>query len=217
MNDNLQKLTTLLDLVDTKSNIEEFVTAFTAATEYLAKNQDQMGQDLAAIITRLNEMASKLELDNKDDLNRIKGLVADAIRGLQAKVDAEVSTRLANIKDGKDGKDGISGKDGKDGKIGRDGKDGSPDTPDQVVDKVNISKKQIKSEKIEGLTDLKRQTEANMNAMPITTMFVNGMRGKNLQFNNAISKGGDTINISIPIQPNAPANPTLGMLWIDNS
>jgi hypothetical protein len=176
-----------------------------------------MGQDLAAIITRLNEMASKLELDNKDDLNRIKGLVADAIRGLQAKVDAEVSTRLANIKDGKDGKDGISGKDGKDGKIGRDGKDGSPDTPDQVVDKVNISKKQIKSEKIEGLTDLKRQTEANMNAMPITTMFVNGMRGKNLQFNNAISKGGDTINISIPIQPNAPANPTLGMLWIDNS
>lgn len=60
----------------------------------------------------------------------------------------------------KDGADGAPGRDGV-GIPGKDGKDGSPDTPDQVVEKVNLSSKQITQDRIEGLADIKRMASFN--------------------------------------------------------
>lgn len=88
------------------------------------------------------------------------------------------------------------------------------ETPEQIVDKVNVSKTKISRDQVDGLRDIENIAKANQ--MPITTTFVNGKRAKNITFNNAVV-AGDLANISIPVQPTAPENPTLNMLWIDSS
>jgi len=103
-----------------------------------------------------------------------------------------------NGKDGRDGRDGRDGIDGLNGKDGIDGKDGSPDTPEQVTEKINISKKLIRKEKIEGLADIQRMVTTNLST-PVTTNFFNGLRGKNLTIVGATAtQSGDTVQVTIP-------------------
>jgi len=73
------------------------------------------------------------------------------------------------------------------------------DTPEQVVDKVNESAVLIKKEKVEGLADIERIAKANSVALPPTTSFFNGKRGKNLTIigGTAVQKG-DTIEVTTP-------------------
>lgn len=223
------KLQALLDLVDTKQNIEQFVTAFEQVVTYLKKNQDQLGGQVQTVITRLDAVAAKIEADHSQDLDTVKGLVADAIVSLQTASDEKVMERLAQIKDGYTP---IKGKDYFDGKTPILGEDytipepipGSPDTPDEITNKLNASSILIKKERVEGLMDAIRNIASGLvgGAVGITTTFFlkNGTtigRAKNINFiegNNVtftMYQTGDQMNVS------ASSSATSGgATWVDS-
>lgn len=125
---------------------------------------------------------------------------------------------------GKDGKDGRDGKDavsamGPMGPAGKDGKDGSPDTPDQIIEKINLSEMKIEFERVDTaalekrLNDLQSNILANaqarMQAMPVTTSFINGRRAKNIRFDGVTpTYDGDTAIIDLSsVSGGTPAAP----------
>lgn len=74
------------------------------------------------------------------------------------------------------------------------------DTPDELVEKVIKSEKKLPQSKIEGLqkdiNDIRGIAASN--SLPITTMFVNGKRAKNLSITGAtVNVAGDTANITV--------------------
>lgn len=74
------------------------------------------------------------------------------------------------------------------------------DTPDELVEKVIKSEKTLPQSKIEGLqkdiNDIRGIAVSN--SLPITTMFVNGKRAKNISISGAtVNVVGDTANVAV--------------------
>lgn len=69
------------------------------------------------------------------------------------------------------------------------------ETPEQIVSKINDSKVKISREQVEGLRDIENIAKAN--AVPPTTNFFNGLRGKNLNIvGGTATQLGDTVSIT---------------------
>lgn len=134
------------------------------------------------------------EKDDTEQLALLKEISQELKKKEEYAYDIEIDATLKEQLRGEKGKDGV---DGIDGLQGTPGKDGSPDTPDQVVDKINASQKKINTDRIFGLSDLIKNV-ANSISLPVTTMFVNGKRSKNLAFSGAtVVTQGDTSTITI--------------------
>lgn len=126
-----------------------------AKAVYDGVTRQEFTQAFKALVDALN--VSRKELSSE---------VASIVSSLSKELRADITSRIAQIKDGKDGKDGTDGKDGvgHDGKDGIDGKsiigpagkDGSPDTGDQIVDKINKADSLIDRSAVEGLADLEK-------------------------------------------------------------
>lgn len=226
MDDKLQKLEKILNAFDKNTITEEdFVASFKLVTDFIKQSNNATAQVLEEVFGRLDTFAEKLKGDTDQDRKLVKQAVGQAMAELRIGLDdqgasqnAKIDARLAHLKDGEPGK--AADPEAILEEVLKRIPPASalePETPNGIVEKVNKSSLMIMKERIEGLVDALRMAGANANSMPITTMFVNGKRGKNITFNNAISNGTDTINISIPVQPNAPSNPTLNQLWIDST
>lgn len=160
---------------------------------------------LIPIFSELNKtLTRKLELK---DISVIQGEAGrDGVDGKDGKdgVDGQNGEKGErgesglNGKDGKDGlngKDGVNGKDGEKGEAGKDGKDASVDT--------TFIKKLQEVENI-----------AKMNALPQTTMFVNGKRSKNLSITGAtVNTQGDTTTIDISSNSDVILTSPNGTQW----
>lgn len=190
MDENLKKLESILELVDTKSTMAEFVKAFELAIGYIVDMKSENADERQALQEQVSNSLSKaqerLRTDSTNEWSRMWAKVGELTNGLDGK-------------DGKDGRDGRDGRDAVDGKDGKSGKDGSQDTPDQVIEKINSSSSLIKSERVEGLLDIIRNVAASAVAsVGITTSFFNGLRAKNLTIVGAtVRQQGDTVFATI--------------------
>ncbi len=201
---NLQALVTMLENMNAKSSIDEIVSAVEQIIIFVQAIKDSNDVDRQEIQDEAN-LAMDKALSNLKDLNneewvRIKAKVDNLRSGIDG-IDG---------RDGLDGQNGRDGKDGKNGKDGRDGIDGSPDTPEQVVDKVNLSSKLIKKEKVEGLLDIERMASANGSAFRdgvSKTTYEQGIKYKVNSFTTS----------NITVSDTAPTNPQLYDLWVDIS
>ncbi len=99
--------------------------------------------------------------------------------------------------DGKNGRDGVDGKDGKDGQDGRDGKDGKNgiDGKDgEKGDDATVPKELL--DNLKRIPDIERM--AQVNSLPVTTSFFNGLRAKNLNITGGTTtQSGDTVTVAI--------------------
>lgn len=192
MNEKLAKLGGLLDLLETKSNADDFTKAAGQLVSYVEALSKANEQERGEIQKSVSDAVANLK-DGKDGVNGQDGV--PGINGLPGEK-------------GDQGPVGPQGPQGVIGEKGDNGKDGSPDTPDQIVEKVNKSKFLIKSERIEGLLDAMRNIAASAAAVGITTtnFFKNGTlisRAKNINIiegNNMTAtmyQTGDQMNISL--------------------
>lgn len=124
---NIQILAGLLDSLDNKSSMDEFVKSFEVVVQYAKETRDLTEQEL----------------------ERLENIVASGIRQLEDSNKeqwAGILAKVAKLKNGKDGKDGMNGKDGKDGYTpvkgvdyfdGKDGKDAEFDPEEMAITVVN--------------------------------------------------------------------------------
>lgn len=159
MQDQLDKLESLLNLVDTKSTLDDFMVAFEAVLKFVENNHNATQEQLAKIAE-----LSKQEIQKVKDFNDTKW--------------NKVMSHVSTLKDGEPGKDGVDsfipgpkGDKGDPGEPGKDGEPGTPgldsaETPDELIAKVNTAKTLIKRERVEGLADIERMAKANSNFNP---------------------------------------------------
>ncbi len=211
MNENLKKLGSLLELVDTKSKIDEFVNAFAGIITFLQKSQNESSEsfrEAAMGLQMLLEQCKKaLQEENVSEVKKIKLELTSALIDLRNQVQTALNT-IHNSLDGKEGPVGPVGAIGPAGPMGAAGKDGSPDTGEQIVEKINGSEATIKKERVEGLLDAIRNIAHGVASVGITTahFLKNGSfigRAKNINFIEGSSatlnmyQTGDQMNVSI--------------------
>lgn len=141
----------------------------------------------------INKKIDDSRIDEQSIVTEIKKNNSDIVSTLRDGEDGYTPLKGIDYVDGEDGYTPVKGKDYFDG---MNGKDGSPDTPDQIIEKVNTSSLIIKKERVEGLVDTIRiaVSNANSSALPVTTSFFNGLRGKNLVIVGAtVYQQGDTV------------------------
>lgn len=118
----LEKLESILNIVDDGLTREEFVQSFEAVLKLIVEAEEKHQQAMNALLDELTRKVNKKLTEVKD--------------GKDSEVPGPQGPIGPRGEPGKDGKDGKDGKSGINGKNGKDGKDGSPDTPEQVRDKL---------------------------------------------------------------------------------
>ena len=133
---NLEKLETILKLLNDSVTKEEFVKNFETVLKVVQDIKKRQEQAVQQIEQTYANLLTKQSSDHSTALTDLKGQVDEVFVGqrlneIEARIDEALNRVLAaaaKVKDGKDGKPGRDGKDGKDGKPGRDGKDAPKDT-----------------------------------------------------------------------------------------
>jgi hypothetical protein len=156
---NLEKLETLLKLVNEGLSREEFVTAFENVVSLVLKIEKRNTDAVDKIESTYASLLAAIKGDSAASLDDVKTrskFFLDDARALLAKAQTDIAARLATVKDGQDGKNGADGKDGKDGK------DGSPDAPEDVRDKLETLEGDARLDisAIKGLDDYEKLKEA---------------------------------------------------------
>lgn len=210
MDDKLKKLEDILGVLD-KDTVtqDEFVKNFEVVIDFAKETRDLTEKELSMMeemhSTHMKEMSAEMKTEwqkIKDKISQVKDGKTPTKQELLDLIEPLIPT----VENGKDADEQMI-----------------VDTVLSKVPTIDLKPLEKKIKEVESkivpfdnkrLDDIERIAKANQ--MPITTMFVNGERAKNLTFNNSIHLG-DTANISIPVQPTAPLNPVVNQLWIDNS
>lgn len=170
----LAVLEQVFELKDTLPVLEERLN--TIDTQIKEVGEKIKNPDYSTILNSLTTLQD--EIKKKD----FRGLKGD--KGLDGKNGSDGQDGKKGI-DGINGKDGLNGRDGIDGLNGKDGKDG------ENFDTNIITKLEKKISDVENIAKIN-------SSLPITTMFVNGTRAKNIYFSGAtVTYNGDTANVSI--------------------
>ena len=142
----LEKLKSLLKLVDESLTREDFEKAFTTLTSLILKIETKNDNKFIAQLEDLKSQFDKLADDSQSDFiglkEKVTGIIDKALEDQRISLNF-IRDKARDIKDGKDGKDGINGKDGK---------DGSPDTSEDILRKLELLGDEIlEIEDIKGL------------------------------------------------------------------
>lgn len=175
-------------------------------SEKVLKLAKKGGQDKdLAILDAIFELEDRIEAEIPEIKNVIKRVQGekgepgrDGTNGFNGKdgLDGKDGVDGQNGKDGlnatgKDGRDGRNGQDGLNGTDGRDGRDGK-DGKDAIFPKDFG----LKLKQLERIPYIERM--AQINSLPVTTSFFNGLRGKNMTIVGATAVlQGDTVNITV--------------------
>lgn len=204
---NIQKLAKMLDghqmvtVEDFKSAVSDFINAFaqhrSAFKELSTKNEE-------AINATLKNLQGEFE-KVRTDVSRETGMTKEEMKTMMAKCMSDMEEMCQEVMDAKpeDGKDGM---DADEERIIQEvlakiklPEEKPEETPNEEIDKINLATNQIKKERVEGLEQAILNSATNaVQAMPVTTMFVNGKRSKNLSITGAtVSTTGDTTTVDI--------------------
>lgn len=145
----LQKLESLLKIVDESLTKEEFILAFEIVVKLVRDLQVTNKEEFELMRTALDSFSAKLKEANITDIQTLRDQVQDSLITLSDKVDA----KLATIRNGEDGEDGEPGEQG------LPGKDGSPDTGEEIIAKINKADSLISKEAVEGMKELQKAVE----------------------------------------------------------
>lgn len=106
--DNLKKLQTLLELVDTKSNADQMVRAFQMVLDVAVQMRQGNEKEWILIHSAFSMLSEKLKSDNATEVNDAKQALKSSIESALKKLEATMSAidaRVATLKDGDPGKD----------------------------------------------------------------------------------------------------------------
>ena len=161
--EKLDKLKSILEMLDTNLSRAEFVESFKNIVNLVLKVEKELAEKNNKTIAELKSIFEELKDNLESTTNSELSRVINELKEFSAKIEKDQKIALDFIKDkvknlkGKDGYTPVKGKDYFDGK---NGKDGSPDTPDQILDKISglLEIKEIKG-LVEALEELKKIRE----------------------------------------------------------
>lgn len=204
---NIQKLAKMLDghqmvtVEEFRSAVSDFINAFaqhrSAFGEISKKNEESMATALKNLQSEFETIRGEVKTETGMTKEEMKTMMAKCMSDMKDMCD-EMEARLPE-----DGEDGL---DADEEKIIQEvlskikiPEERVEETPNEEIDKINLATNKIKKERVEGLEQAILNSATNaVNALPATTMFVNGKRSKNLTFTGAtVDTAGDTSTVTI--------------------
>lgn len=135
MSDKIEKLKSLLKLVDESISRADFELAFKTLIDFVKKLKQDNTQEFEAIRQTIEGLGEKLAQDNELDFLMEKKKFGQAMEKALEDQRTSLNFLREKVSDLQAGRDGL---DGSVGPQGAPGEAGSPDTPIQVRDKLEI-------------------------------------------------------------------------------
>ncbi len=114
-NDRLEKLKTLLGVVNESITKQEFVTSFKAVLDFVKQIDAKNTAEFDNFKVQFKHLSNSIKLSNKDELADLKALVTNSLKDTMAEMMVECDAKMQSI-DAKmlEIRDGIDGENGKD-------------------------------------------------------------------------------------------------------
>lgn len=120
-NDRLEKLKTLLGVVNESITKQEFVTSFKAVLDFVKQIDAKNTAEFDNIKVQFKHLANTLKTDNESELDQLKALVnstmKDAMAEMMVECDAKMQQMDMKMSAMRDGIDGLDGKDADEKKV----------------------------------------------------------------------------------------------------